>query len=263
VGVRQRDGRDESVLGGLKGGLKDGGPRKTAAAGGGVREGGESAGNAREKTPVKIEHAEKFLQRFDIRGWGKIENGLNVGGDGGKTSRGQMVTKKVKSRDTEETLDKIETETSVLKDLKDLTKVRQVIGKGVAEDQMVVQVREHERKFAEQTVHETLKGLGTVAEAKRHVEEFEEAKGSGNGSLWHVLGGHFDLMIAFFEINFRKETGPMKTCRKILYMRKRVTIGDSDKVETSIVTTRTERAIRLGDHVKGTTPGGVRTTDNP
>ena len=63
---------------------------------------------------------------------------------------------------------------------------------------MVVKVGEHERKFAEETVHETLKGLGTVAEAKGHVEEFKEAKGSGNGSLGHVLRGHFYLVIAFF-----------------------------------------------------------------
>ena len=62
---------------------------------------------------------------------------------------------------------------------------------------MVIKVGKHEGEFAEETVHETLKCLGTIAEAKWHVEEFKEAEGSGNGGLGDVFRGHFNLVIAF------------------------------------------------------------------
>ncbi len=34
-----------------------------------------------EKTPVKVEHSQKFLQHFNISGGGEIQNGLSVRGD--------------------------------------------------------------------------------------------------------------------------------------------------------------------------------------
>jgi len=56
-----------------------GGPNEAPRASSGTCSGLEDAGNAREESAIKIEHAQKFLQGFDIGGLWEGKDWLDMG----------------------------------------------------------------------------------------------------------------------------------------------------------------------------------------
>jgi hypothetical protein len=54
----------------------------------------------------------------------------------------------------------------------------------------------------EKGVHEALKGLGSIFEAKGHEEEFIEVNWGDYGRLWNVTLIHWNLIITLAQIKF-------------------------------------------------------------
>ena len=75
--------------------------------------------------------------------------------------------------------------------------MRKVLGKVGTGHQNIIQVNKEEGKTLEKVVHKTLEGLGGVAEAKWHGEEFVEAKRGDDSSLRDIRRMNRDLVIAF------------------------------------------------------------------
>ena len=99
-------------------------------------------------------------------------------------------------------LGRIDLQTCVLQDFEDQAEVPHVFGEVLAGDQDVVEVYEHEWKMAKEFVHETLKRLRSIFEAKRHKNVFEKTEWRANCRFRYVTLCHWHLMIAFDQIYF-------------------------------------------------------------
>ena len=92
-----------------------------------------------------------------------------VGGGGGKSGFGSVDVETVGGEEGE-----------------NLVKVAEVLLWGGAKNEDVVKVNKNERKGVKKGIHEVLKGLGGVAEAKRHEKEFKKAERGNDGGFGDV-----------------------------------------------------------------------------
>jgi hypothetical protein len=81
----QGNGRGKERLGSRERGMHGRRPGEEASFGSGICQGFEDFGNAWQESPVKVQHTEKLLQGFDIRGRRKVNDGRDMGGHGRKT----------------------------------------------------------------------------------------------------------------------------------------------------------------------------------
>ena len=72
-----------------------------------------------------------------------------------------------------------------------------------ASDQDVVQIHENAIKVLANHVHQSLKSLCSILEAKWHSQEFIQAKQSDDSHFGDVIMVDRDLMITPNQINFR------------------------------------------------------------
>ena len=114
----------------------------------------------------------------------------------------------------------------------------------------------------EDIVHEALKGLGGVAEAKRHGEVLVEAKGSDDRCLGDVGRMNWDLVVAFYEIQLGEDGGSVEAGGKVLEVGKRVAVRGGGEVKAAVIATGSPRAVRLWYQVERRRPGTVGTADN-
>ena len=61
----------------------------------------------------------------------------------------------------------------------------------------------------ENLVHKSLECLGSVPEAEWHLDKFKQSEGCGNRRLGYIRGGHRNLMVGTYEIQFRKYSGTL------------------------------------------------------
>jgi hypothetical protein len=67
-------------------------------------------------------------------------------------------------------------------------------------EEYVIQVNKNVGEMGKKAVHEALEGLGSVAEAKGHVDVFEKAKRSCYCSLRDIRRSHRYLMVSFDKV---------------------------------------------------------------
>ena len=70
--------------------------------------------------------------------------------------------------------------------------------------QDVINIHKCELQTPTDGVHQALKGLGCIFQAKRLAEEFKESERSDDGSFQNVLCGYWNLVVASNEIDLRK-----------------------------------------------------------
>ena len=79
-------------------------------------------------------------------------------------------------------------------------------------------------------IHETLKGLGRVAEAERHPCEFEEAERGDDGSERNCSIRQGDLMEGTHQVNFAEDCGTMQVTGEVLDVWQWVFVRHGDRV---------------------------------
>jgi hypothetical protein len=63
------------------------------------------------------------------------------------------------------------------------------------------------RKLSEKAIHEALKGLGSIAKAKKHeYRVFKKTKGCDDGSFRNIRGRNRNLVVVFDYIYMVKKT---------------------------------------------------------
>jgi hypothetical protein len=136
-----------------------------------------------------------------------------------------------------------------LKDLEDLRDVLLMFLEGLGEDQDIVEVDDHEsiQERPEEVVHEPLESAGSVAEAKGHDKALVVSVPCLESGLVNMVFEDFNLVVAAFEIDFRKEFGTTKAIEKVIDPRQGVSILDGLLVERSVVVADAQRAILLGN----------------
>ena len=72
--------------------------------------------------------------------------------------------------------------------------------------------------------HGVLKGLGGIAQAVRHAQVLEAAKGSGYGHLTDVRGGHRNLMVSAKKVDLGKDVTAVEVQNEILQILDCVTV---------------------------------------
>ena len=88
----------------------------------------------------------------------------------------------------------------LLQAVEQLLQVLSVLLQVPAEDDDVIEVDEGVWQVPQDPVHQPLKCLGCISQAKRHVDLLKEAEWCYDGCLWHVSGGHWDLVVALYQI---------------------------------------------------------------
>ena len=78
------------------------------------------------------------------------------------------MNEKLERRDSKHTLGWVDGETILLQNLKKLLQMKHMFLQGTAGNEVVVKIRKHKWQVSEKFVHEALKRLGSVGEAKRH-----------------------------------------------------------------------------------------------
>ena len=125
-----------------------------------------------------------------------------------------------------------------------------LVGGGVrAGYQDIIQVNKKKGQTPQNTVHKTLKGLGTVLQAKWHPDKLKKAEWSGDGGLGDMLRGHGDLVVPPDKVHHGKDGGAGGHRREGVDMRERVPVMACGSVEAPVVTAGTPPTVGFGHDV--------------
>ena len=141
-----------------------------------------------------------------------------------------------------------------LENVEKLGEMEKVLGKVGTGYENIIQVNKKEGK--------ALEGLGGVAEAKWHGEEFIEAKRGDDSSLRDFRRMNWDLVIAFHQIQLREDSGTMEAGREVLEIGKGIAVGNSGKVKAAVIATRPPGTVRFGHKMERGGPGAVGAANN-
>ena len=93
----------------------------------------------------------------------------------------------------------------VTEEIQKLCEMEEVGGEVGAGNKNVIKIDKSEGEVAEDVIHESLKCLGSILEAKGHGEEFIEAKGSDDGSFWDIRGSNRNLISTVGDISLERD----------------------------------------------------------
>jgi hypothetical protein len=114
------------------------------------------------------------------------------------------------------------------------------------EDEDIVQVGEAEVKSSQNVVHEALKCLCGIAQAKGHEGELEKAEWSGNGRLLYIIRMDRDLVVHSHQVDLGEDGTPEKLVGVIVDMTDRVAVWDCLGIECPVVAARAPTVVFLG-----------------
>ncbi len=80
----------------------------------------------------------------------------------------------------------------------------------LAGDKNVVNVGTAEVETVQDKIDEALEGLRGISLTERHSEEFERAKGSGNGRFRDIFGCDRYFVVCTYEVDGRENLHPVK-----------------------------------------------------
>jgi hypothetical protein len=161
----------------------------------------QRCGNPRQKSSVKVYHAEELLQLFD-RGWRwEFLNGLYMGRQRTDAVFINHVAQEFHRSGGKDAFTWINHQAVVLQHLEELGKVFHVFFQCSAGDQVIIQVSENKRKFAEQTVHQPLECLSSIHETKWHEKILKQSKRCDDGRFLHICRRHRHLMVSLYQVN--------------------------------------------------------------
>ena len=116
-----------------------------------------------------------------------------------------------------------------------MCEMEEVGGEVGAGNKNVIKIDKSEGEVAEDVIHESLKCLGSILEAKGHGEEFIEAKGCDDGSFWDIRGSNRNLIVIFNKVKLGENCGAMEPLRKVMEIGERVAVMDSLEIEAVII----------------------------
>ena len=99
--------------------------------------------------------------------------------------------------------------------------------------------------------------LGCILQAKRYVDILKKAEWWYDGRLWHVSGGHWDLVVALYQIHLAEHSAAMELGCRVLHVGQWVLVWRGGQVEAAVVTAWPPAAVLLFDHVERGGPGAV------
>ena len=76
-------------------------------------------------------------------------------------------------RNAENTFVDVDRQTGAGESIQDLTDVEEMVGQRRAGDENIVKVDEYKRETTEDTIHESLEGLGRIFEPERHPKKLK------------------------------------------------------------------------------------------
>uniref|UniRef100_A0A8D9AT62 Uncharacterized protein n=1 Tax=Cacopsylla melanoneura TaxID=428564 RepID=A0A8D9AT62_9HEMI len=103
-------------------------------------------------------------------------------------------------------------------------------------------------------MNETLKRLSCIFQAEGKNYKFKQTEGCDHSGLANVFRSHGNVMERSNKVNFRKYFLTAKLRVEVLNVRDRVTIRNSDSIESPIIPTGTPVTFFLRYHVKWTRP---------
>lgn len=161
------------------------------------------------------------------------------------------MTQEVEGWDAELALAGINDNAVIGESLEKGTEVLEVLFRGFASNEDVVDVGVAKREASCNLVHEALKTLRSIPKSKRHTGVLKQAEGRCYGGFRNVGRLHGDLMVSFHEVDLGEHRGAIQVGSKVLDVRYWVAVGNCDTVEGSIITAGPPVARdRFGHHME-------------
>ena len=107
----------------------------------------------RDKPVVEIDEAKKALELFDGGGLRIVSDGLNMGGKGGDSSSGDMVAEKIHRCLSKRAFFRINENSVGSQDGEELVEVIEMLLKGGAGNEDIIEIDKSKRKILENVVH--------------------------------------------------------------------------------------------------------------
>ena len=107
----------------------------------------------RDKMVVEIDEAEETLEILDGGGLGIVSDGLDMGGKGGDSSSGDMVAEEVHRGLGKRAFFRIDENAIGSQDGEELVEVMEMLLKGGAGNEDIIEIDKSKRKILENVVH--------------------------------------------------------------------------------------------------------------
>jgi hypothetical protein len=154
---------------------------------------------------------------------------------------GDFVTQEGYLRDTENALGRVDEDSIFLELGEEGAQVQVVFLRGMAGNEDIIQVREAEGKVFEDVIHETLKGLGCIPEAKGHEREFKKSERSGYGGFLDIVRVDRDLVVSPDEVYLGKYGAAGKVVDVVMDVADVVEVWDDAGVQGTVLHTAAKR----------------------
>ena len=131
--------------------------------------------------------------------------------------------------------------------LEDFSDVVEVLFTCIAEDQNVIQVYHYKCvcEWMQGVIHQPHESCGSICQSERHDEPFEKALLGFEGSLPHIRGFDWYLVIPRLQVDLAEIFCPFELVQKVINPWDRVPIPDSDLVLHPIINTESPSPILL------------------
>ena len=133
----------------------------------------QSLGDARKEAVKEVHAAQEALELNLGIGPGHGRDGVHLGREGNYATGIDDVPQVLDLGNGQKTLLGVDAEAGIVEAPENLVEVIEMLLSGCTGDQDVVQIDEDALHIAQDPVHQPLKGLGRIFEAKRHSKEFE------------------------------------------------------------------------------------------
>ena len=131
----------------------------------------------------------------------ELLDGLYLGGHRSGSRARDALAQKLQLGDSKHALADIQHHPILLEPVKEELNVLKVLLLGLQGDEDVI-INKTEPQVPHHLVHESLEGLGRVAQAKGNPSKLEGSKRRGDGGFLHVLGGLRDLVVDLDQVYF-------------------------------------------------------------
>jgi hypothetical protein len=217
---------------------------------GGRCEGGEwgsNGGKVLDKTVVKVAESKEAPDLSDSGGQRPVSHGSKLLRISRHTSGGDDVAKKFGFPCSKRTLGQFEVEVSLFKGFKNCADVVKVFLLRGGPDHQVIKINGHKavQVGAQNIIHDLLASGGGIGQTKRHDSEFEMSVTCAKSSLVNVRGGHGNLMVGRGQVQGSEVACITEVINEVINAREGVRIFDSQIIESTVVHTEPQGAIRF------------------
>ena len=222
----------------------------------------ENQSSSLEKTSVKIHHAQVRLKLLHCLWLGKTPDGGHSLLERPDATGGHTVAQVVRLPNSPLALLGVDDQPVVGQKLENSADVDLVLCRRPAGNQNIIHVDKHKIQAEEDFIQKPLERLSSIFESKQHSQKLKKTKRRKHRRFGHILRRHWDLMIAFPEINLGEKLSTGQPGHQVSNVGAGIAIRKSLKVKAVKITAWPPCPIFLPHHMERRSPRTFRPPHN-